>query len=505
MTRPSLWIDGRRPATAALAERLSVDVAVIGAGITGLTAAVQLARAGCRVAVLENRRLASGATGFTTAKISLLQGARYRQLQRDHGPAVTEGYAAANTDAADWIRQRVRSDGVNCGHEHRTALTWAHDRTSMAQLEEEVEAAQAAGVDARLVTETDLPFPVAGGVQLADQAQFDPVAYLNGLAGLAEAAGAMLHEHTRVKAVQTASRSGPLRVLTDTLEVSADHVLVCTGVPFMDRGLFFARMEPVRSYLIAVPAPRGAPRSMSISVDEPVRSLRTTPGADGEELLLVGGSSHTVGRRADTEGAYQALEDWTAEVLGVAEVRATWSTQDYVPQDGLPYVGSTWSLPDRVRVATGFAKWGMTNGTAAGCLLAADVLGRPPAWAEVFAAGRLGPARKLGRVIKLNAEVGGRLVKDQFVRPGPRPEPAEGQGEVVREGLHLTAVSRSEGATCAVSAICPHLGGVLSWNPAERSWDCPLHGSRFDARGALLQGPAVDDLALRPPEPPDAG
>jgi len=349
VTRPSLWIDGRRPATAALAERLSVDVAVIGAGITGLTAAVQLARAGCRVAVLENRRLASGATGFTTAKISLLQGARYRQLQRDHGPAVTEGYAAANTDAADWIRQRVRSDGVNCGHEHRTALTWAHDRTSMAQLEEEVEAAQAAGVDARLVTETDLPFPVAGGVQLADQAQFDPVAYLNGLAGLAEAAGAMLHEHTRVKAVQTASRSGPLRVLTDTLEVSADHVLVCTGVPFMDRGLFFARMEPVRSYLIAVPAPRGAPRSMSISVDEPVRSLRTTPGADGEELLLVGGSSHTVGRRADTEGAYQALEDWTAEVLGVAEVRATWSTQDYVPLRRLDLVVAR-SGPGRHRV-----------------------------------------------------------------------------------------------------------------------------------------------------------
>ena len=497
MTRPSLWIEGRGPTRPTLLEAMSVDVAVVGAGITGLTAALELARAGCRVVVLENRRIGSGASGFTTAKVSLLQGTRYHRLRADHGPETAGAYAAANGDAAEWIERRVRRDGIDCAYEHRTALTWAHHQRSLPHLEEEVTAAQAAGLDARLVTETDLPFPVAGGIELAHQAQFHPMAYLRGLADLAEAAGAMLFEDTRVLSVHPDRGTGLMDVHTADAKVSADHVLVCTGIPFVDRGLHFARLEPVRSYVIAVPRPAGAPRSMSISIDEPVRSLRTATTDDGEEVLLVGGASHGVGRRADTEGAYRELVDWCREVFDVDEVRASWSTQDYVPQDGLPYVGTTWSLPDRVRVATGFAKWGMTNGTAAGRVLAGDVLGNAPAWAEVFAAGRLGPPHSVGKLIDLNAKVAAHMVKDHLVRPGSRPEPEDGQGRLVREGLHLTAVSKADGVTCAVSGTCPHLGGAVTWNRAERSWDCPLHGSRFDARGNLLQGPSVRDLAPR--------
>lgn len=497
MTRPSIWTARRRAPVPHLQDPLAVDVAVVGAGITGLTAAVKLARAGCRVAVLENRRLGSGATGFTTAKISLLQGTRYRRLQADHGAAATQAYAAANTDAADWIERRVREDRIECGYQHRTALTWVHETAALPHLEEEARAAHAAGLDVRLVTETDLPFPVAGGIELSHQAQFHPVAYLNGLVDLATAAGALLFEDTRVTGVERDGANGPVNVHTHHAAVSADHVLVCTGIPFVDRGLFFARLEPVRSYAIAIPRPAHAPQSMSISDDEPVRSLRTAVAEDGEELLLVGGAGHGVGRRADTDGAHRELAEWSCAVLGVEEVRAGWSTQDYVPQDGMPYVGTTWSLPDQVRVATGFAKWGMTNGTAAGRLLAAEVLGEPPAWAEVFAAGRLGPARTVGKLFDLNAKVGGHLVKDKFVRPRPRPEPAEGEGRVVRDGVHLTAVSRTDGVTCAVSGTCPHLGGTVAWNPVERSWDCPLHGSRFDADGSLLQGPSVRDLAPR--------
>ncbi len=499
MSRPSIWTARRRAPVPHLQDPLTVDVAVVGAGITGLTAAVKLARAGCRVAVLENRRLGSGATGFTTAKISLLQGTRYRRLQADHGAERTQAYVDANADAAEWIERRVQGDGIDCGFQHRTALTWVHEAGALPHLEEEAQAAQAAGLDARLVTETDLPFPVAGGVELSHQAQFHPLAYLNGLANLATTAGALLFEETRVTGLDRDGADGPVSVHTPDATVSADHVLVCTGIPFVDRGLFFARLEPVRSYAIAVPRPPLAPESMSISDDEPVRSLRTAVAEDGEELLLVGGAGHGVGRRADTDGAHRELAEWSRAVLGVEEVRAGWSTQDYVPQDGMPYVGTTWSLPDRVRVATGFAKWGMTNGTAAGRLLAAEVLGEPPAWAEVFAAGRLGPAHTVRKLVDLNAKVGGLLVKDKFVRHRRRPEPAEGEGHVVREGVHLTAVSRTDGVICAVTGTCAHLGGTVAWNPVERSWDCPLHGSRFDADGTLLQGPSVRDLAPRPP------
>ncbi len=444
--RPSLWTEERRAATASLVDPTDVDVAVVGAGITGLTAALELARAGCQVMVLENRRLGSGATGFTTAKISLLQGTRLSSIAEEHGPEVVRAYVEANQEGARWIADRIDGDGVTCEYEARPALTWAHDDATLPTLEAEAEAGQAVGLPIRMVTDTDLPFPVAGGIELADQAQFDPIAYLDGLARLIDAVGGLIHEHSRVRGVGGGEAGRALTVHTSVATVRADHVLVCTGIPFVDRGLFFARLEPKRSYVVPVAAGDGTPRSMSISADEPTRSLRTARDHDGREVLLVGGAGHTVGRRPDTDGAHAELASWSRSVLGRDPVAAGWSTQDYVSQDGLAYVGSTWSLPDRVQVATGFAKWGMASGTAAGRLLAANVLGRSVDWAGAFDAGRLGPARSLPRLVKINGEVAGRFARDRVRRPATDEPLADGEGRVVRRGLRLVAEARSQGA-----------------------------------------------------------
>jgi nitrite reductase/ring-hydroxylating ferredoxin subunit len=283
-------------------------------------------------------------------------------------------------------------------------------------------------------------------------------------------------------------------------------VLVCTGLPMVDRGFYFARLEPKRSYCIAVrlrePLARDVP--MAISVDSPNRSVRSAPDPDGgDPLLIIGGEGHTVGREPDTMARYEALVRWAHEHFPVAEVAWRWSTQDYQSVDLLPFVGGGGPLPEGMAVATGFAKWGMTNGAAAGLALAERTLGRPPAWSAVFDAGRSGLRHGLSDFLKLNGEVAWHQVADRVATLAPSAAPsADGQASRSAFGRHGTACV--DGSQHTVSAVCPHLGGVLSWNPAERSWDCPLHGSRFGCDGALLQGPAVTDLAVTPPRAQEA-
>ncbi len=471
-----------------------VDVVVVGAGIVGLTAALELSRAGRSVRVLEHRAVGAGATGSTTAKVTSLHGATYRTLVRRHGVDTAAAYAAGNEAARAWMEECVADLGVDVALEHRAAVTYARDERHRHVIVEEHAAAAAAGLPVRLSDTLDVPFPVAAAVVLEDgQFQCDPLRYLGALSMAAVAAGATIQEGTR--ALGLSRHAGRPAVETDRGRVRADHVLVCTATPFVDSGLFFARLEPLRSYLVAVEVDGALPRSMSISVDEPVRSLRTAPRPDGGELLLVGGAGHPVGRGGDTGGREAELLAWVDAQVGACRRVAGWSAQDYVTLDGLPYVGSAPGLPDGVRVATGFAKWGMTNGTMAARLLADDVLDRPrPPWAAAVDAGRIDLLRSARRFLTLNGEVAGRLVAGHASSALARGGPTSQAGRVVRG----TATARVDGRSCQVSGICPHLGGVLAWNPLERSWDCPLHGSRFSAEGGLLQGPAVNDLEARP-------
>jgi glycine/D-amino acid oxidase-like deaminating enzyme len=488
--RTSLWVERRSDTWTPLPGDVDADVVVVGAGITGLTAAEELSRAGRNVLVVESRRVGAGATGYTTAKVTSLHGAIYRSLTRRHGAEVAAQYAAGNEAARRWMEDRIDDLDIDCDVAHRPVVTYTRSASHRSLIDEEHEAASAAGLSVRLDTALDLPFPVEAAVVLDEgQFQFDPIPYLEALAGAVVAAGGAVHERTRAEGLAT--DAGRPVVVTDRGRVRARHVLVCTATPFLDRALFFARLEPLRSYVVAVEVEGPLPRSMSISVDEPVRSLRTAPDPEGKELLLVGGAGHPVGRGGDTRGREAELVRWVDEQIGACRPRWGWSAQDYSTLDGLPYVGAARGLPDGVALATGYAKWGMTNGTLAGRLLADATLGRDPApWAPMMDAARLDVTRSLRRFFTLNSEVGARMVAGHASSLLSRPQPEAREGTVVRG----TARAQVDGQPCTVSGICPHLGGVLAWNPLERSWDCPLHGSRFGADGRLLQGPAVEDL-----------
>jgi Rieske Fe-S protein len=326
--------------------------------------------------------------------------------------------------------------------------------------------------------------------------------------------GGVLFEHTRVTGVQS---DEPVVVQTARGNVTATSVILATGTPILDRGLYFAKVEALRSYLTAFRVPggtNGLPPGMYLSVDAPTRSLRTVPTdeaapndnavpADGDELLLVGGNGHPVGRAKSTIRQVDDLVAWTQEHFPGAELTHSWSAQDYRSANRIPFVGWLPRGRGRIYLATGYDKWGMTNGVAAALSLSADLIGGNVPWAQVLHHRVTSPA-DLASGAKLNAEVGAQLTTGWFAAEVSGPEvdlesetPQEGQAVVGRHGRSPVGVSTVDGVTCAVSATCTHLGGIVTWNDAERSWDCPLHGSRFSAEGTVLEGPATEDLAVQ--------
>jgi Rieske Fe-S protein len=282
--------------------------------------------------------------------------------------------------------------------------------------------------------------------------------------------------------------------------VTAGQVVVATHYPFLDRSLAFARVHPQRSYAIACRIGGAAPDGMFISADSPTRSVRAVP-VQGEELLLVGGEGHRPGTGGDTEQCYGRLETFARSHWDVRSVDFRWSSQDNMTLDGVPYVGPLTPRADRVFMATGFAKWGMTGGTAAALLLGDLVLGRENPSAKLFDPNRLTLRPSAPRLVKENAVTGLHFIGDRIRQRGRRSieDLDPGEGAIVRHDGETVAAYRDEdGALVAVSPTCTHLGCRVNWNRAERSWDCPCHGSRFATDGAVLQGPAVHRLERKP-------
>jgi glycine/D-amino acid oxidase-like deaminating enzyme len=252
----------------------------------------------------------------------------------------------------------------------------------------------------------------------------------------------------------------------DGCDVRADDVVVATLMPFLDRGAYFGRLMVTRSYCIAVRGADPLPVEMMISAGSPTRSLRSASSGDGEQLLVVGGEGHITGEDADTRKRYAALERYAREHFGATEVTHRWSAQDLMPADGLPYIGRYTPVSHCLWTAAGFRKWGMSNATMAAEILVAAIAGRDHELAATFDANRTDLLKAAPGVMK-------ELAKDVRHFIGDRLQSSD-------------------------APTCTHLGCKLAWNTAERTWDCPCHGSRFDEDGRVLTGPATE--ALRLPE-----
>ncbi|HEX2053303.1 MAG TPA: FAD-dependent oxidoreductase [Actinomycetota bacterium] len=493
---PSIWVSTTDETTYPQlgGSGFHYDVAVIGGGIAGLTTAVLLKKAGMKVAVVEARRIASGATGYTTAKITSLHGLTYAKLLREQGEEKARLYAEASQAAIEQIAGFVTVDGIECGFERLPAVTYTEDPEQVREIDAEVEAARKLGLPAMLVTQTDLPWEIRAGILFENQAQFHPRRYALGLARIVDGDGSSVFEETRALDLEEEGDRPVVR--TEHGTITADHVVQATHLPFHDPAGLFAKAAPTRSYCMAVQIDGHVPQSMYLSADKPTRSLRPHRVED-TEFLLIGGEGHKVGQGDFTTTRYAKLEAWARERFNVTSVDFRWSAQDYMPADDIPYIGRLSPRSDRLYVATGFKKWGMTAGTAAGRILSDLILGIDNPWSEVFDATRLDIGPSAGKLIKENANVAKRFVSDRLhtlVAPDINSL-KPGEGAIVRAGRDKVAAYREVGGMMkTVSPVCTHLGCVVSFNDAEQTWDCPCHGSRFDTDGNVIEGPATKAL-----------
>jgi glycine/D-amino acid oxidase-like deaminating enzyme/nitrite reductase/ring-hydroxylating ferredoxin subunit len=491
---PSFWIEST-PETdyPTLTAGISVDVAIVGAGITGLTAAALLRRAGKTVAVVEAKRIVEGATGYTTAKVTAGHGVIYSELEEVFGRERARTYAEANQAALERISRFVEEDGIDCDYERKPNYVYAESGDERPEIEAEVEAAKRCGLDVSFAESTPLPYEVAGAVRLDSQAQFHPRKYLLALAGAIPGDGSHVFELTRALDIDAGR---PCEVRTDRGTLRAREVILATHLPFLDRGLFFAKTYPHRSYAVAAPIDEAHdPDGMFINSGTPTRSVRTI--RVGERLLVqVGGNGHKTGEEPDTPRRYRELEEFLRQHWPEAgPVEFAWSTQDYMSLDRVPYVGALRRRSPQLTIATGFNKWGMTNGTVAAMILTDRILEQPNDWAELFDSKRLN-RRAARKLVKEGASVGLHFFGDRLRRAERDAANLErGEGAIVRRGGQRRAAYRDEAGTLHVlSPVCRHLGCLVSWNAAERSWDCPCHGSRYTGEGQMIQGPTVKDL-----------
>lgn len=490
----SPWLIGGSEGSRPQAEgELSFDVVVVGGGWLGTITAYRLALAGVDVALVEAGRIGGGVSGHTTAKVSALQQSTYSELASRHGSEAASAYAAGNLAAVEAVRALIAEEGISCDERSRPAVIYARNEEELDPLAEEAEAARLAGLELH----EDLDVAPAGSVaavRLDDQLELHPGKFLDGLATAAAEHGAKVFEQSRV--ITASKLPGRLTLNTDHAEISCERAVLATQMPILDRGVFFPRLTAKRSYAVAW---RGQPEigAMQISAgSDPTRSIRSHRGLDDGaaegELLVIGGSGHTVGGRGDATSSYADLEAFAAAEYGVeGEPDFRWSSHDLHAADGLPYAGPLTPFGDSILFGSGFRKWGLTNGVWCSAVLVEELLGRKHPDAKLLRPNRVSATAARGVAFE-GAKTSWQMAR--WLAPPLRSadDLGPGEGAIARSGVAPVAAYRGEdGALHKLLPACTHLGCPVSWNEADRTWDCGCHGSRFAADGGVIQGPAT--------------
>lgn len=500
----SPWTDtAERPTFPQLEGDIAVDVAIVGGGITGLTAAALLKRAGRSVAVIEALRIGSGVSGRTTAHLTLSADARYQELASTFGLEGARHVAESQRAAIECIAAFAAEERIDCDFERVPGYLYTETTRDIPMLQREAEIANRLGIAVRLIDDVPLPFPALAAVQFDNQAQFHPLKYLYGLARTIPGNGCHIFEQTRVLDI----RDGTIcRIHTDQGDLRANQVILATHAPIHSFGFLAdllvtiqSKVVPYRSYVLGVRLDGPPPQGLFWDTADPYHYLRRATDAQGD-LLIVGGADHQTGHVSDTTRHYTDMECYVQERFAVTSVDYYWSAQSFEPADGLPYIGAA-ALHPRIYVATGYSGNGMTFGTMAGILLADQLQGRANPWSDLYGANRLNLSGG-GQLVSFNVDVAARYVGDRLRSDGTAlPNIPHNEGRIVSIGGEQFAVYRdADGQLHSFSPVCTHAHCIVRWNAAEKTWDCPCHGGRYDAQGFVLNGPPVYDLAPKPLE-----
>jgi glycine/D-amino acid oxidase-like deaminating enzyme/nitrite reductase/ring-hydroxylating ferredoxin subunit len=482
------------PVPTLLNQNLETEVCVVGAGIAGLTTAYELTRRGMQVVVLEDGLLAAGETERTTAHLSNAFDDRYFELERLHGEQRASLAAESHTAAIDYIESIVWRERIDCDFERLDGFLFTAPEHSTDYLERELEAAHRAGLSGvEIVPGAAIgSFHTGPALKFPRQAQFHPLKYLRALVEGITRHGGRLFSHTHVGEIRDGT---PCHVHTSTGRVvRADAVVVATNTPVNDRVTIHTKQAPYRTYVIAAPVGRETlVRALFWDTGDPYHYVRSQR-LQGHEMIIVGGEDHKTGQAEDPEKRWEALTAWTQERFATSAVAYRWSGQVMEPVDYLAFIGRN-PGDKHIYICTGDSGQGMTHGTIAGMLLSDLINGRDNPWKELYDPSRK-TLRAAGEFARENLNVaaqyrdyatGGDVKSADDLMPGC--------GAVLRHGLHKVAAYKGEDGTMhECSAVCPHMGCIVHWNGAEKTWDCPCHGSRFDRFGSVLNGPAISDL-----------
>lgn len=492
----SFWIKSAElPTFPSLSIDTEVDAAIVGGGITGITAAYLLAKQGLKVAVIEADRVLNGTTGHTTAKITAQHGLIYDELIQHMGEEKAKQYYEANDDALRFIRQTAKELQIECDITEEDAYMYAVSDEYARKIMKEYEAYQKLGVHSEFSEGIPLPLDVKGAVIMKNQGQFHPVNYLKGLVNEITNSGGKIYEQTvAIDIDQTMPK--PMIITREGYRVTCKYAIACSHFPFFDgKGFYFTKLHAERSYVLGVRTKQQFPGGMYYSADSPARSLRSTPYKE-EKLVLIGGDGHKTGEGTSTSMHYKALEKFGEDILGIEEINYRWSAQDLYTLDKVPYVGPITSNKPNILVATGYRKWGMSNGTAAAKLLSDLVLERENPYQELYSPARFYADPSIKKFLMQNLNVAGHLIEGKIDIADKRiADIGNDEGSVVViNGKRAGCYKDHEGNINLVDTTCTHLGCEVEWNSGDRSWDCPCHGSRFSVQGDVIEGPAKKSL-----------
>lgn len=477
---------------------ITTDVAIVGGGITGITAAYILSEQGYSVTLIEGGLLLNGTTGHTTAKVSAQHGLIYDELINHFGADQAKLYYKANNDARLFIERIIAEENIDCEYVKQDAYIYTSSDEYIEKLDKEFEAYQKLDIKSELITD-DFPLSklsMKKALKMSDQAQFHPLKYLVALVKACLHKNVQFYEQTR--AVDIEYNKQPAIITENNHRIVSKYVIQASHYPFYDGlGFYPTRMYADRSYIIACKLSEPAPEGMYISGETPTRSIRNVK-INNEEMILIAGDGHKTGQGEDTDLHYDALKVFAQTNFAVESIPYKWSAQDYVSLDKLPYVGPVTNNQKNIFVATGFRKWGMTNGTNAAILIS-DLIRKKSNEFEKL----LSPSRKIkvnpsiSKIISYNADVAKHLISGKLEVNNASIEDLEVNTACItningtRAGVYLDKDSKLH----VVDTTCTHLGCEVAWNQAETSWDCPCHGSRFTHTGEVINGPAKKSLS----------
>lgn len=493
----SLWLkDGIVNNFSTLSRDQTCDVLIVGAGITGITTAYMLSNLGMDIIIIDKDLPLNLTTGNTTAKFTFQHGVNYSKIIDSQGLENAKLYYEAQLEAMNFVENLIAENNIQCDFNKTYAMVYAETKSSFKEIKEEYKAYKKLDIPCELVE--DIPYGLngLGGLKVYDQFVLNPVKYCEFLLDELQHRNIKIFQNTN--AVDTFIEKEYTKVLTESgNSIKTKKLVVSTGYPYYDAGgLFFTRLEAYRSYLAAF---KGASfkDGMFITNDSSPYSIRFSH-TDGINYLLVGGRGHKVGQEDSAIKSYNDLVLFAKKYFNLEDVSYRWSAQDYESLDKIPYIGKITEKKEDIYVATGYKKWGMTNGTFAGILLASLIKDENSKYKELFNPSRGEVKENIGTLLGVNLNVAKELIKGKIANDESELEDIKNDsGAIIKyKGKRTGAYRDHKGKLYLVDSTCTHLGCEVEYNDAERTFDCPCHGSRFNYDGKVIEGPAVKDLKV---------